>query len=345
MAPNQEMYMKRCFTLAKMGGKKVKTNPLVGALLVHNNHIIGEGYHKNYGGPHAEVNCIESVPFELKDRIPDATLYVSLEPCCHEGKTPPCTSLIVSSEIKKVVISCLDPTEKVGGKGVKILQDAGIEVEVGMLSIEGEELIHPFLTQYKFKRPYTILKMVKSHDNYMAIEGVKTWLSNKYVDTLSHKWRSEIDGIMIGTNTAIVDNPSLSTRNYPGDNPIRVIIDLNHRISDKSNIFNDGQKTFYFTSENRELNNNIQVIVLKKHDGLEEVMKICFNLGINILMIEGGPTILKSFISHNLWEEARIITSDKKLGEGIKAPNISGILREKIICKNNIILRITPSDR
>ena len=134
MAPSPEMYMKRCFTIAKMGGKKVKTNPLVGALLVHNNLIIGESYHKIYGGPHAEVNCMESVPFELKELIPDATLYVSLEPCCHQGKTPPCTSLIISSGIKKVVISCLDPTEKVGGKGVKILQDAGIEVNVGILA-------------------------------------------------------------------------------------------------------------------------------------------------------------------------------------------------------------------
>ncbi|NNF34519.1 MAG: bifunctional diaminohydroxyphosphoribosylaminopyrimidine deaminase/5-amino-6-(5-phosphoribosylamino)uracil reductase RibD, partial [Saprospiraceae bacterium] len=195
-------YMRRCFNLAHKAGKAVKSNPKVGAVLVYKNRIIGEGYHKMSGGPHAEVNCLNSVNPHDRSLIPISTLYVSLEPCCHHGKTPPCTELILKHDIKEVRISVPDPSEEVGGKGIQILKAHGVNVTTGLLPDIGHELIRPFAVRQKNKRPFIIIKIVKSSDHYIGVPGKKIWLTAPYTDVLTHKWRSEVDGILIGTNTA-----------------------------------------------------------------------------------------------------------------------------------------------
>lgn len=325
-----EKYMCRCLQLAKKGLGSTKTNPMVGSLIVHNDSIIGEGYHKKIGEAHAEVNAINSV----KDNslLKDATLYVSLEPCSHYGKTPPCAELIVRKGIPRVVIAITDPNDKVAGRGIKILKDAGVAVTVGVLEEEAKELNQSFFVNQTERRPYIILKWAQTRDGFIDNERLNRdlpslKLSNNITQCIVHKMRSQNMGIMVGTNTALKDNPSLNTRKWYGDNPVRIVIDKTGKIPTESHIFNDNAHTIVFTELDSYpiINNNVTCIFINfDEDVIAQILSKVFELNIATVMIEGGNILISSFVESNVWDEAFIEVSDIKIGCGIRAPIVSG---------------------
>lgn len=302
-------YLKRCVLLAKRAGKKVKANPQVGAILVHENQIIGEGYHKKYGGPHAEVNAINAVSDQNKHLISKSTLYVSLEPCNHHGKTGPCSDFILEQKIPHVVIAQRDPNHNIENDGMGKLRAAGVRVDL-IEQVEAANLIRPFTHGALQGMPYVILKFAQSKDFYMGQKGKQVWISNPYTQHLVHKWRSEVDGIMVGSQTVQVDNPKLTTRLHHGESPMRIILDRNNSIDQRYHVMSDGNES----------------LIISESDDLKKVLKSLYNKGIYRIMVEGGATLFKSFIKENLWHEARIISSSKSLKSGIKAPAIKGKL-------------------
>ena len=304
-----ETYIKRCIQIAKNGLPDAMPNPSVGALLTYNNTIIAEGFTSAYGGAHAEVNCIAFAKANLPQLLPESTLYVTLEPCSHYGKTPPCANLIIESGIKRVIIGTIDPHSKVAGNGIKLLLEAGIDVSVGMLEQECQEINKRFFTFHKSKRPYIILKWAASQDGFMAPLSRKAqkpvWITNDYSRQLVHKWRAEEQAILVGANTVIADNPSLTTRDWHGNSPVRVILDTRGTLSKKFAVFNDDAPT----------------IILNTTDP----KKICSSLyeaGIQSVIIEGGARTLRIFIEALLWDEARVFTGQTFLKEGIPAPTV-----------------------
>jgi diaminohydroxyphosphoribosylaminopyrimidine deaminase/5-amino-6-(5-phosphoribosylamino)uracil reductase len=305
-----ETYIKRCIQLAKNGLPAAMPNPSVGALLVHNDTIIAEGYTSAYGGAHAEVNCIAFAKAQTPDLIPTSTLYVTLEPCSHFGKTPPCANLIIDSGIKKVVIGTLDPFAKVAGRGIKKLREAGIDVTVGILEKECYIINRRFFTYHEKKRPYIILKWAQSQDGFIAPreknEQKPVWITNQYSRQLVHKWRSEEQAILVGANTVIVDNPSLTTRDWEGTSPIRVVIDVQGNLTKDFAVFNNYSRT----------------ITIDTLDP-QEICKTLYKENIQSVIIEGGSKTLARFIESNLWDEARIFTGPIHLKDGIKAPVLS----------------------
>lgn len=328
-----EPFMRRCFYLAQQAGKEVRPNPRVGSVLVYNNKIIGEGFHHEAGKEHAEVNCIQSVKPEDLPLIPESTLYVSLEPCSIIGKTPACTDLIISHQIKKVVISTLDPNPLVYGNGVQALKDQGIEVVSEILEKEGKDLISPFMINQLQKRPYVILKLVKSKDHKIGQKGKKIWLSNQASTELSHKWRNEIDAILVGTNTVINDNPSLDNRYFGINQPIRISLDRENRISEQMNIKNGKQPTLIFTQNHSQAGHkNLEYINIdfESKSIIGDILNILFDHNIYVLMVEGGAKMIRSFLDSGLWDEARVISCPQDLYEGINAPNIRGKLWKKV---------------
>ena len=320
-----EKYIKRCIQLSKNGLSAAMPNPSVGAVIVHDGKIIGEGYTSPYGGNHAEVNAINSV--SDKSLLSKSTIYVSLEPCSHFGKTPPCSDLIIKFKIPIVVIGAVDSNIKVAGAGIKKMQDSGAEVIIGILEKECKNANKRFFTYHEKKRPYIILKWAETADGFIAPKQIKTnlkkrepvWISNIYSRQLVHKWRSEEQAILVGTQTVIQDNPRLDTRNWHGKNPIRIVLDKNNRISAESYIFDKSVKTFIISKDIINYNNNIAL----------EIANFLFNNNIQSIIIEGGQKTLQTFINANLWDEARVFKSDMFFGEGLKAPKISTILLEK----------------
>ena len=315
--------MHRCLQLALLGAGKVAPNPMVGAVLVHNSIIIGEGYHQQFGQAHAEVNCINSVSEQNKELIPKSTLYVSLEPCAHFGKTPPCADLIVTQNIPTVVIGCRDSYKEVAGKGIAKLTAAGVEVITGILEQEAKEINKCFFTFHKLARPYIILKWAQSNDHKIArADFSRVMISGAVTNQLVHKWRSEAAAIMIGTNTALHDNPTLTTRLWPGNNPVRVVIDKNLQLPAYSNLLSDEATTFIFNNQKNEDDNGI---FYKKTDPsqalLPQVLQQLYLKSINSVMVEGGTKLLQSFIDDGLWDEASVITNEQLIiGDGIAAP-------------------------
>jgi diaminohydroxyphosphoribosylaminopyrimidine deaminase / 5-amino-6-(5-phosphoribosylamino)uracil reductase len=309
-----EKYIKRCIELAKNGLGTTYPNPLVGSVIVYNDEIIGEGWHQKSGEPHAEVNAINSV--KDKSLLAKATIYVSLEPCSHFGKTPPCCDLIIAKKIPKVVIGTIDPFAKVAGNGIKRLLEAGKKVTVGILEHECNELNKRFFTFHNKKRPYIIVKWGESQDGFIAPlskdKQEPVWLTNLFSRQLVHKWRSEEQAILVGTKTVIDDNPSLTTRDWAGNNPIRIVLDQNNRISKESHIFDNQAKTISITKSNINFNNNLA----------SEVATYLFENNIQSVIIEGGSRTLQTFIDANLWDEARVFKSNVILNEGVKAPKI-----------------------
>jgi len=317
-----EFYMRRCFELAKLGSKYTKKNPMVGAVITYDNKIIGEGYHKEYGKQHAEVNALNSVQEKDKALLKEATLYVSLEPCFHEGKTPPCVDAVLKNSIKKVVVSCLDPFEKVAGKSINKLKANGVDVTTGILEKQGRNLIRKFIANTIEKRPYVVLKFAQSYDGYIGKKDQAIWLTNKFSKTLTHKWRSEVDGIMVGTQTAVVDNPKLTNRLYTGDSPMRIILDRNKRIPDSTHVLSDSYPTLMFTQDpNYKLIPNKTVIHIPEWS-LPTILQKLYEQDIYSLIVEGGKSLLQSFITEELWDEYRIFRTQKNLNSGIKAPLI-----------------------
>lgn len=312
-----EIFMQRCLQLATNGMGQVAPNPMVGAVLVHEGRIIGEGYHKLYGQAHAEVNCIQRVPEDLVPLIPKSTMYVSLEPCSHHGKTPPCADLLISRRIPRVVVGCVDSFSAVAGRGIRMMQDAGIEVITGVLEAECRALNKRFFTFHEQQRPYVILKWAQSADGFIAGEnGRPVRISNAYTDRWVHQWRSNEMAIMVGTNTALNDDPSLTARLWPGKNPIRIVIDRTLRIPPTAKLYNGDAQTIFITEEKTE--SGIQLDFSK--DIIPQLLPALHAASIQSVIVEGGAQLLQHFINSGQWNEARVITGVKPIGKGISAP-------------------------
>ncbi len=317
--------MKRCFELALKGLGHVAPNPMVGCVIVKDGQIIAEGYHKEYGKAHAEVNAINGLGpgFDFSD----CTLYVNLEPCSHQGKTPPCSDLLVTKKFKKVVICNTDTNPLVGGKGIERLKKAGIEVESGILEQEGRELNKRFFTFHEKKRPYIILKWAQTNDGFISKNPIpqnksENWITGEESKKLVHEWRAQEQAIMVGTNTVFNDNPELTVRLTEGKNPIRVVIDKELKLNSDFNIFNATSETLVFTGIEKTSTNTVKFFKINISEKvLEQILRKLYALNISSVIIEGGTTLLQSFINENLWDEARVfINLDKNFGSGIKAP-------------------------
>ena len=314
--------MERCLQLAKLGAGYVAPNPLVGAVLVHEDKIIGEGWHKKYGEAHAEVNAIHQAAQSGQMDLSQSTLYVSLEPCAHFGKTPPCVDLIIQHKIPKVVIGCHDPFTEVNGKGIQKLKAAGVEVELAdrLLVYECKKVNKRFFTFHTQQRPYIILKWAQTADGKMAHpppEGRildptinRLLISNEYSNRLVHQWRSEEAAILVGTTTALLDNPELTTRLWTGPSPIRLVVDMNLRLPASLKIFNGGVKTIIFNTIKQEEKENLFYYKLKKDRSLvTQLIPALYQLKIQSVLVEGGAKLLQSFIDDGLWDEIRVINN------------------------------------
>ena len=321
----QEIYIKRCIQIAKNGLGNTRPNPMVGCVIVHNNKIIGEGFTSPFGGNHAEVNAINSV--SNKDVLKEATLYVTLEPCSHFGKTPPCSDLIIKRNIPNIVIGCVDDNEKVAGKGIKKLKDAGCNVTVGVLENDCKNHHKRFFTFHNKKRTYVILKWAETTDGYIAPENKNeqkpVWITNAFSRQLVHKWRAEEQAILVGTHTVLEDNPSLTTRNWIGHNPVRIVIDKNEKLSKKHTVFNADAESVLISKNNIDFSKNVA----------KQICDLLFEKHINSIIIEGGAKTLQTFIDENIWDEARVFTGLVEFKKGVKAPRFHG----KLISEENII--------
>ncbi|RAJ87855.1 diaminohydroxyphosphoribosylaminopyrimidine deaminase/5-amino-6-(5-phosphoribosylamino)uracil reductase [Chitinophaga dinghuensis] len=317
-----EFFMQRCLELAAMGAGHAAPNPMVGAVLVHQQRIIGEGYHQQYGQAHAEVNCINSVAPEDKDLISRATMYVSLEPCAHHGKTPPCADLIVENKIPHVVIGCQDTFSKVAGKGIEKLKKAGISVETGVLEAECRNLNRRFFNFHERKRPYVILKWAQTRNGLMAADDFKpVRISNTYTDRLVHRWRSEEMSILVGTGTAIHDNPKLNTRLWPGKDPVRLVIDKALKVPHEYHVWDGSVPTIFISGRSADSEGTSEIMQLDFYDDLlPQLLDQLHKKNIISVLVEGGPHVLEQFIESELWDECRIITGPGTLKGGKPAP-------------------------
>jgi diaminohydroxyphosphoribosylaminopyrimidine deaminase/5-amino-6-(5-phosphoribosylamino)uracil reductase len=315
-------FMERCFELAEKGLGFVAPNPLVGCVIVINNKIIGEGFHQKYGEAHAEVNAINSVTD--KSVLREATLYVNLEPCAHFGKTPPCANLIIQYKIKQVVIANFDPNPLVAGKGIAQLREAGIEVIEKVLEKEGRFLNRRFFTFHEKKRPYIILKWAKSSDNFFApIGGQQLWLTGEKAKRLTHQWRTQEQGILVGTHTALIDNPQLTARLYEGNNPTRIVIDKENMLIGKLAIKDKQAPTIIFNQSITKTSNNLTYISIDFNQNvIEQMLEKLMELNISSVIIEGGAFTINQFIQQNIWDEARVFTAPLTLDKGIPSPSL-----------------------
>jgi diaminohydroxyphosphoribosylaminopyrimidine deaminase/5-amino-6-(5-phosphoribosylamino)uracil reductase len=321
-------YMLRCVQLAQLGSGYVAPNPMVGAVLVYEDRIIGEGWHELYGEPHAEVNCIRSVKDSDKPLIPQCTLYVSLEPCAHFGKTPPCADLIIENRIPKVVIGSLDPFSEVNGKGAAKLQQAGIEVIMGIEESACLELNKRFFTFHKKYRPYVILKWAQSANRKMAGRGEeRLMITNDYSNRLVHKWRSEEAAILVGTNTALVDDPALTTRLWSGRHPVRAVVDMDLRLPPHLKLFNRKYPTIVFNTIMHEEQENMLLYQVTRESSLVyQMVNALYHLKLQSVIVEGGALLLQSFIDAEMWDEIRVVTNrDLYVPEGLWAPELPEI--------------------
>jgi diaminohydroxyphosphoribosylaminopyrimidine deaminase / 5-amino-6-(5-phosphoribosylamino)uracil reductase len=331
-----EKYIKRCIELAKNGLGSTYPNPLVGSVIVHNDQIIGEGWHYKAGEPHAEVNAVNSV--KDKSLLAKSTIYVSLEPCSHFGKTPPCSNLIIHHNIPNVVVGTIDPFAKVSGNGIKKLRDAGINVIVGILDEECKELNKRFFTFHQKKRPYIILKWAESIDGFIAPltkdKKEPVWITNEFSRQLVHKWRCEEQAIMVGTKTVTEDNPKLDIRDWKGDNPVRVVLDRTGKITDDYHVKNQKIKTIFITEEENTISseNCIFENCIFDRDLPMKISSILHKHNIQSVIIEGGRQLLQSFIEAGLWDEVRAFKGPTSLVEGIEAP----LFKWNLKCKKQI---------
>lgn len=318
--------MHRCISLAAQASGNVAPNPMVGAVLVYYDKIIGEGYHKVYGGPHAEVNCIDSVEANDRSLISESTLYVSLEPCAHFGKTPPCADLIIRHNIRKVIVGSLDPFAEVNGKGIEKLIDAGVNVIKGVLEKECKELNKRFFTFHTKRRPFIILKWAQTADGKIGNVGNNRLLiTNDFTNRMVHKWRSDEAGIMAGTNTVMMDDPQLTNRLWHGNHPVRVIIDKDLRLPSSLKVFDGTVKTIVFNAlKNEESDNLIYYQVTRDVNLVHQMLNGLYQMKILSVMIEGGARLIQSFIDEGAWDEARVITNtDLVLDSGVPSPELT----------------------
>lgn len=316
-----EQYMRRCFDLALQGAGTVAPNPMVGAVMVCNGNIIGEGYHQHYGGPHAEVMAIASVKEEDKSLLPQSTLYVNLEPCSHTGKTPPCANLIAANNISKVVIGTVDPNPLVSGKGISFLKQAGVAVTTGILHDDARQLNRRFFTFMERKRPYIILKWAQTLDGFTGKENQRIAITNRYSNTLVHKWRSEEAAIMVGTHTALIDNPKLDSRFWNNHNPVRVVVDRQLRLPETLHLFDGSVRTIVITEQEKHGKTGLDYLRIRFDSHLpEKMLAALYDRSIQSVLVEGGSVLIQSFIDSGLWDEARIFMAPMNLGKGVAAP-------------------------
>ncbi len=317
--------MNRCIELAQKGLKSVAPNPLVGCVIVSEGKIIGEGYHMKYGEAHAEVNAINQV--KNKELLIKSTLYVSLEPCAHFGKTPPCTNLIIEHKIPHVVIGCIDPFAKVAGKGIEKLKASGVKVKVGILEKEALELNRRFFTFHEKKRPYIILKWAQTLDGFIDVIRKDdlpsiNWITAAQTKQLTDTWRSEEMAILVGKNTVLNDNPNLTVRTILGKSPIRLIIDKENKLPKELNVFDNSQQTVIFNSKVNLDADNVQCVKISFDDTLKELLSWLYQNNIQSVLVEGGAYTLQQFIDENFWDEARIYTGETYFNNGVKSPSI-----------------------
>ena len=363
--------MSRCLELAKLGRGNTAPNPMVGSVLVYDGRIIGEGYHQQYGKAHAEVNCIASVAETDQKLIPQSTLYVSLEPCTHFGKTPPCADLIIKQKIPRVIVGCRDPFKEVDGKGIEKLLAAGIDVVNGIMENECKDLNKRFFTFHTKHRPYIILKWAETADGFIAAPSKpppkgeayedadngkavpdRLHISNEYSNRLVHKWRSEEAAILIGTNTALMDNPELTTRLWPGRSPVRLVLDMNLRLPAHLKIFNREVRTIVFNSIKEGEDNGLVYSQLNKDAPvIDQMMDALYRLNIQSVLVEGGAKMLQSFIDVETWDELRVVANQLlKLrpdeGEALPAPlQPDAIQTAETKFENDIIKLFKPKER
>jgi diaminohydroxyphosphoribosylaminopyrimidine deaminase / 5-amino-6-(5-phosphoribosylamino)uracil reductase len=318
-------YMQRCLELAAKAAGYTAPNPMVGAVLVHNDRIIGEGYHQVYGAAHAEVNCIKQAEQYNSHLVAESKLYVSLEPCAHFGKTPPCADLVIEKKIKEVYIGCRDPFDQVNGKGIEKLKAAGVAVTVGVLEEACRSLNKSFFTFHERKRPYIILKWAESLDKRIAGTGDRRlFISNGLSNRLVHKWRAETAAILVGTNTAKLDDPALTTRLWKGKNPLRLVVDMNLRLPLSLQLFDQSVNTIVFNAMKEEEQGSIRWVMIDKAQALPlQILGFLYKNNIQSVLIEGGAKLLQSFIDGGCWDEARVITNNKLVvGNGVEAPGL-----------------------
>jgi len=337
MTISHETYMRRCIQLAMLGEGYVAPNPMVGAVLVHNNRIIGEGYHRVFGQAHAEVNCIESVSTEDRPLIEHSTMYVSLEPCSHFGKTPPCADLIIRNRIPRVVVGCIDPFPEVKGKGIGMLQAQGIEVISGILQDECVALNRRFFTFQLQHRPYIVLKWAQSSNGNMArADRARFAISNEYSRRLVHQWRSQEASILVGTNTAFFDDPELTNRFWHGPQPVRLVVDMELRLPSSLKLFNNEVRTIVFNRRQHSDGEGVSYYQVTTDVSLvHQVAHALYHLKIQSVLVEGGPRLLQSFLDEGMWDEIRVLTNEQlAMTEGIPAPvvcNAQKILTRRIL--------------
>ncbi len=326
--PEDDRYMQRCIDLARSGLGFTAPNPMVGAVVVHQGRILGEGYHRRHGDLHAEVRAIEAV--KNKALLKRSTLYVSLEPCCHHGKTPPCTDLIIREQIPRVVIGAVDPFDQVAGKGIARLSSFGCEVRVGVLKDACRQLNKRFFTFHEKKRPYVILKWAQTADGFIDVDRGSgaarrpTWITSEKLRMLVHKWRSEESAIMVGTNTAMKDDPRLNVRDWTGPSPLRVVLDRELRLPGGLKLMDNNEATIIINETREQRLKKTRYVALPFDEQLlEQVMRLLYEEGRQSLIVEGGRQLLQSFIDQDRWDEARIFTGTQFFGRGIRAPQIS----------------------
>lgn len=325
MELSDEIFMAQALLLAEGGIGHVAPNPLVGALLVYKEVVIGRGYHQNYGEAHAEVNCFNSVKDDQKHLINKSTLYVTLEPCSHHGKTPPCSDRIIKEGVKRVVVAVQDPHTKVDGKGIQQLIDAGIEVKLGILEAEARFQNRRFFSFHERNRPYVILKWAQTADHFMGnVDSTRLLITDHEVNKQVHQWRAEEQAILIGTDTALLDDPLLTNRLAPGKSPLRVVLDFNARLPSSLHLFQDGLPTLVINHDRDETSGSVQYIKMPKEmNSVAGVLSRLYSLNIQSVLVEGGVKLLTSFIQDELWDEMRVITNESMLlGKGLASPSM-----------------------
>lgn len=332
-----ELFMRRALELAAWGVGRVSPNPLVGCVIVHEGRIIGSGYHRQYGGPHAEVNAVAAVrePRLLRK----STVYVTLEPCAHFGKTPPCADLLVKHKVKKVVMCNNDPNPLVAGRGLASLRAAGIEVVTGVLETEGRWLNRRFFTSFEKRRPYVILKWAQTTDGFIARENFDSkWISNAYSRQWVHKWRTEEDAILVGSNTALHDNPSLTARDWHGRNPVRVVLDREAKLSGDLHLLDGAVRTLCLTTQPLASRPNVDYLQPESFTPAA-ILEVLHQQKIQSVIVEGGSQVLRSFLESGLWDEARVFIAPLTFGAGIPAPPISAeLISERDVMGDRVIL-------
>ncbi|MBV6442588.1 MAG: bifunctional diaminohydroxyphosphoribosylaminopyrimidine deaminase/5-amino-6-(5-phosphoribosylamino)uracil reductase RibD [Haliscomenobacteraceae bacterium CHB4] len=336
---NDEQYLRRCFDLALLGNGCVSPNPMVGAVLVYEDRIIGEGWHQKYGEAHAEVNCIRSVAPDNQRLIPYSTLYCSLEPCFHFGKTPPCVDLILEQKIPRVVISNRDPNPKVAGQSLAKLQAAGVEVISGILEAEGRWLNRAFFTWIAKHRPYIILKWAQTGDGFIGKPGERTPVSGPAALRLVHRWRSETDAILVGSTTAVTDDPRLDTRLYFGKNPLRIAFDRMGQIPADHHLLDDSTETWIFGKKREGVFSKTKFIPAEDKVPIDNLLEKLYKANRATLLVEGGANVLTQFLESGFWDEIRVIENVRRMGSGVTAPKVpaDAILKEQFILGDDTV--------